>query len=312
MLEKFILKFHHLSDHNEEETEEDDNPNETDNVPEIFRIKGNLFDFETPLCEAYHEFNCLLKINTNLFTYDIQNLKTYNEYEREMNNNKNGGTKWPTCTSNIDGFCNGGGLPGMVRVGSMTHFQDHRLYDELDDGKLKDETLALKAKIKGSWGDATPGVIKFCRWLKSCFENFHELEYEVLVKLQECWWKVNTHEIAQFARRENFRRGPYANMKTEWANNPYLDINRTFGKDYEANYIGCTQENQGHESNLIPEPSNYKVRRFEMMKYSFNDDEEYITIKESEYLKHSKDSLDAYRELLRLIDEGWVVTTPEE
>ncbi|GJT06242.1 hypothetical protein Tco_0840704 [Tanacetum coccineum] len=50
MVEKFILKFHHLSDHDEEEeTKEDDNPNETDNVPEIFKIEGNLFDFETPL-----------------------------------------------------------------------------------------------------------------------------------------------------------------------------------------------------------------------------------------------------------------------
>ncbi|GJZ00983.1 hypothetical protein Tco_0518944 [Tanacetum coccineum] len=166
----------------------------------------------------------------------------------------------------------------MIRVGSMTNFQDHRWYDELADGKLKDETLALKAKIEGSWGDATPGVVKFCKWLKSCFENFHELEYEVLVKLQECWWKVNAHEIAPFTRMENFGRVPYANMKTEWANNPYLD-------------------NQP---------------RFEMMKYSFNDDEEYITIKESEYLNHLKDSLDAYQELLRLINEGWVVTTPEE
>ncbi|GJU79606.1 ribonuclease H-like domain-containing protein [Tanacetum coccineum] len=55
-----------------------------------------------------------------------------------------------------------------------------------------------------------------------------------------------------------------------------------------------------------------RTERFEMMKYSFNDDEEYITIKESEYLNHSKDSLDAYRELLRLIDEGWVVTTPKD
>ncbi|GJZ39282.1 hypothetical protein Tco_0585845 [Tanacetum coccineum] len=37
MVKKFILKFHHLSDHDEEEeTEEDDNPNETDNVPKIF------------------------------------------------------------------------------------------------------------------------------------------------------------------------------------------------------------------------------------------------------------------------------------
>ncbi|GKG01549.1 hypothetical protein Tco_0306254 [Tanacetum coccineum] len=76
---------------------------------------------------------------------------------------KNGETKWPTCTSDIDGFCNGGELPGMVRVRSMTYFQDHRWHDELADGKLKDETLALKAKIKGSWGDVTPRVIKFYR-----------------------------------------------------------------------------------------------------------------------------------------------------
>ncbi|GJT07056.1 hypothetical protein Tco_0841518 [Tanacetum coccineum] len=136
MLEKFILKFHHLFDHNEEETEEDENPKKMDNVPEIFRIEGNLYDFETPLCEAYHAFNCLLKINTNLFTYDIQNFKTYDEYKRELNDDKaggtekpwsknrvpyqlcdhicepyrfkNGGTKWPTCTSDIDDFCNGG------------------------------------------------------------------------------------------------------------------------------------------------------------------------------------------------------------
>ncbi|GKA58522.1 hypothetical protein Tco_0757710 [Tanacetum coccineum] len=319
MVEKFIMKFHHLSDHDEEEeTEEDDNPNETDNVPKIFKIEGNLFDFKTPLCEAFYEFNYLLKIDTDLFTYDIQNFKTYDEYVRELNNDiakgteelwsenrvpyqlcdhicepyrfKNGETKWLTCTSDIDGFCNGGELPGMVRVGSLTYFQDHRWYDELADGKLKDETLALKAKIEGSWGDATPGVMKFCGRLKNSFENFHELDYDVLT-------------------------GSYANMKTEWTSDPYLDFNRIFRRNYEASNVGDTQENQGHEEhkgNPNPEPSKCKIRRFEMMKYSFNDDEEYITIKESKYLNHSKDSLDAYRELLRLIDEGWVVTTPDE
>ncbi|GJT18692.1 hypothetical protein Tco_0877398 [Tanacetum coccineum] len=191
MVEKFILKFHHLSDHDEEEeTEEDNNPNETDNVPKIFKIEGNMFDFETPL-----------------------------------------------------------------------------LYDELVDGKLKEETIALKAKIKGSWGDATPGVMKFCKWLKDSFENFHEIDYNVLVKLQECWWKVNAHEIA-----------------------PFTQI-------LKASYVGDLKENQGHEEqngNPNPEPSNCKIRRFEMMKYSFDNDEDYSTIKESEYLNHSKDSLDAY------------------
>ncbi|GJS33180.1 hypothetical protein Tco_0531562 [Tanacetum coccineum] len=34
MVEKFIMKFHHLSDHDEEEeTKEDDNPNEMNNSP---------------------------------------------------------------------------------------------------------------------------------------------------------------------------------------------------------------------------------------------------------------------------------------
>ncbi|GJR44376.1 hypothetical protein Tco_1312479 [Tanacetum coccineum] len=62
----------------------------------------------------------------------------------------------------------------------MTYFQDHRWYDELVDGKLKEETLELKAKIKGSWGNATFGVMKFCKWLKDSFENFHEIDYNVL------------------------------------------------------------------------------------------------------------------------------------
>ncbi|GJZ62364.1 hypothetical protein Tco_0618501 [Tanacetum coccineum] len=200
------------------------------------------------------------------------------DYIYEPHRFKNGETKWPTCTSDIDGFCQWGELLGNVRVdnlfprsiGGMMNF---------DDGKTEDETIALKAKN------------------------------------QEYWWKMNAHEIAPFTRMENFRQGPYATMKTEWTSNPYLDVNRIFGRKYEASNVGDTQENHGHEEhkgNPNPESSNCKIRRFEMMKYSFNDDEEYITIKESEHLNHSKDSLDAYRELLRLIDEGWVVTTPDE
>ncbi|GKB62605.1 hypothetical protein Tco_0918791 [Tanacetum coccineum] len=213
---------------------------------------------------------------------------------------KNGKAKWPTCTSDIDGFCNGGELPGMVRVGTMTYFQDHSWYDELADGKLKDETLALKAKTEESWGDATLGVLKFCKWLKNCFENFHELEYK----------KVNTQEIAPFTRMENFGQRPYANIKTKWGNNPHLDTNRIFGRNYEASNVSGTQGHNDDKDDPTPELPAYKIRRFDMMNYSFHDGKEYISIKESEHLNHSKPSLDAYRELLRLIEEGWVVTSP--
>ncbi|GJZ20501.1 hypothetical protein Tco_0557091 [Tanacetum coccineum] len=286
LVEKFVKKFYQLSDHNEE-IEEDFDP---EDITHIFKIEGNLFDFETPLCEAFNNFNYLLKIDKDLFTFDIQGTGTYEEYE--LNNPvtrdleepwldngvpyqlcdhicepyrfKNGITKWPTCSSDIDGFCNGGELPGMVRVGSM---------DKLADGMLKEENLMHKAKGEESWGNATPGVMKLCAWLINSFGNFHELDYNVLVKLKECWWKINADEVAPFTRSERH---------DERRDDPTL------------------------------EPLVCKIMRFEMMKYSFNADEEYIAIKESEYLNHSKDSLYAYRELLRIIDEGWVVVTPDE
>ncbi|GJR56533.1 hypothetical protein Tco_1407054 [Tanacetum coccineum] len=208
LVEKFIQKFYHLSYNNDEiEADEDNNP---DDIAEIFKIKGNLFDFETPLCKAFNEFNYLLKIDTNLFTFDIQEIKTYELHKYELNNNmtgdlkeawsdngvpyqlcdhicepyrfKNGKVKWPTCSVDIDGFCNDGELPRMVRVGCMTYFQDHQWYDELTEGVLKEEALMHKARFEGSWGYATPGVMKFCAWLKNSFESFHELDHDVLVK----------------------------------------------------------------------------------------------------------------------------------
>ncbi|GKB62603.1 hypothetical protein Tco_0918789 [Tanacetum coccineum] len=247
---------------------------------------------------------------------------TYDEYEQELNKRtqgdeepwsenwvqyqlcdhicepyrfKNGNAKWPTCTSDIDGFCNGGKLQGMVQVGTMTYFQDHSWYDNLADGKIKDETLALKTKIEGAWGDATPGVMKFCIWLKNSFENFYELDYNVLVKLQECWWKVNDHEIALFTRTKNFGHRPYANVKTEKTHDPYLDTNRIFSRNYEASNVGGTQGHDDDKDEPTPELPTCKIRRFKMMKYSFHDGEEYISLKESEHLNHSKPSLDAYQ-----------------
>ncbi|GKA38718.1 hypothetical protein Tco_0731269 [Tanacetum coccineum] len=83
LVEKFIQKFYQLfDDHEEIETNEDDDP---DDIAKNFKIEDNLFDFETPLCKAFNEFNYLLKINTDLFTFDIQGIKTYEEYE--LNNN---------------------------------------------------------------------------------------------------------------------------------------------------------------------------------------------------------------------------------
>ncbi|GJS59865.1 hypothetical protein Tco_0654649 [Tanacetum coccineum] len=97
-----------------------------------------------------------------------------------------------------------------------------------------------KAKVKESWGDAVPGVMKFFAWLKSSFESFHELDYNVLVKLEECW-------------------------------------------NYRVDNAGCTQDNQEHTKEHH-DLSTCRVRRFEMIKYSFDAKDEYVAIKEHEFV----------------------------
>nr|GEU43674.1 zf-BED domain-containing protein [Tanacetum cinerariifolium] len=64
----------------------DENNDDEHEIVEIFMIKTNLFDYETPLCKAFDEFNYLLKVDTKLFTHDIKRTKTYEDYMNEWNN----------------------------------------------------------------------------------------------------------------------------------------------------------------------------------------------------------------------------------
>ncbi|GJX11191.1 hypothetical protein Tco_0201050 [Tanacetum coccineum] len=164
--------------------------------------------------------------------------------------------------------------------------------------KIEDVLLDYETPL---W-DATLRVMKFHEWLKNSFENFHELDYDGLVKLEECWWKVNAHEKSPFARWENYGQGPYANAKTKKDYDPYLDNNCTFEKDYKANNAGDTQDTKKERH----DPSICNIRRFEMIKYSFRNDEEYVAIKENEYddlTNTSKEAIHTYQEIFRMMDE---------
>nr|GEW28390.1 hypothetical protein [Tanacetum cinerariifolium] len=57
-----------------------DNDDEQE-IGEIFRSETNLFDYETPLCEEFKEFNYLLKIDPDLLTKDIEGFKTYEKFK---------------------------------------------------------------------------------------------------------------------------------------------------------------------------------------------------------------------------------------
>ncbi|GKC07683.1 hypothetical protein Tco_0999293 [Tanacetum coccineum] len=52
-------------------------------IAKIFKIKTDIFNFETPLCKAFNEFNYLLKVDMDLFTHDIPGFKTYEEFKNK-------------------------------------------------------------------------------------------------------------------------------------------------------------------------------------------------------------------------------------
>ncbi|GJV89058.1 hypothetical protein Tco_1532996, partial [Tanacetum coccineum] len=178
------------SDEIEPADEGSSDPEETNNddeykIGEIFRIETNLFNYETPLCEKFKEFNYLLKIDLDVLTKDIEGFKTYEEYKDDwiyewnkntpwvhekpwMNNGvweepvpvkhccepfnyKTG--EWPTCSLREDGYCNGGNFPGAYIVGNSLHYQGFEWYEDLMDGELKEEALRNKDIMEGLIND---------------------------------------------------------------------------------------------------------------------------------------------------------------
>ncbi|GJY35483.1 hypothetical protein Tco_0420861 [Tanacetum coccineum] len=173
---------------NEETSDlEETNHNDEQEISEIFRIEINLFDYETPLCEEFKEFNYLLKIDLDLLTKDIKRFKTYEElkdgwiYEWNKDvpwvdekpwtdtrvwkepkpvkhtckpfNYKNGYSERPTYSWKEDGYCNGGNLPGAYIMGSTLRYQDLEWYDALKDNELKEEALRNKSTMEGMIDD---------------------------------------------------------------------------------------------------------------------------------------------------------------
>ncbi|GJV94642.1 hypothetical protein Tco_1546219 [Tanacetum coccineum] len=264
--------------------------NNEDEVAEVFRIDTNIFDFETPMCKTFKEFNYLLQIDPDLLTKDIEGFKTYDEYKDdwiyEWNkdipwvdekpwtdagvwteiapvkhyckpfNYKTGYSKWPTCSWKNDGYCNGGNLPGAYIVRNLLHYQDYEWYESLKDSELKEQALRNKAIMEGLISDDESSNDGWRRW------ESHEITYH---DHDEIEYENETHDERQ-------------------------ELCET------------------HELSMC------NMRRFKMIKYSFGQDEEYVAVKEDEYdnlARTSGDACRAYQEIFCMIDEGWMVTRAE-
>ncbi|GJT95728.1 hypothetical protein Tco_1091246 [Tanacetum coccineum] len=150
---------------------EDEYLSDKEETAKFFNIETDVFDYETPLCLAFNEFNYLLKVDPDLLTKDIMGFKTYKDYKDdwiyEWNENvlwvydkpwldngiwkepkpvkhtckpfnyKTGCLEWPTCSWREDGYCNRGNFPRAYHIGNSLHYQVLEWYEALEDSELK-------------------------------------------------------------------------------------------------------------------------------------------------------------------------------
>ncbi|GJS49492.1 hypothetical protein Tco_0599613 [Tanacetum coccineum] len=88
------------------------------------------------------------------------------------------------------------------------------------------------------------------------------------------------------------------------------NIYTNYDDAYEINH----EDNEREELCEVHELPVCNIRRYMMIKYSFNNDEEYVAVKEDEYDDLTitrEEACRAYQEIFRIMDEGWMVTRAE-
>ncbi|GJQ92274.1 hypothetical protein Tco_0003413 [Tanacetum coccineum] len=177
----------------EVELTDEESSDDEDEIAEVFRIDTNIFDYETPICSAFNEFNYLLK-------------------------------KF---------------LPGTTLLKNQLHLSVLWSGTKLRmNSELKEEALRNKAIMD-----------------------------EVINNDESC-----------------------CELKRKW------NIYTNYDNAYEINH----EDNGNKELCEIHDPPVCNIRKYMMIKYSFNDDEEYVAVKEDEYddlIMTKRDACQAYQEI---------------
>ncbi|GKD38889.1 hypothetical protein Tco_1259096 [Tanacetum coccineum] len=173
-----------------------------------FKIETDIFDYETPLCLAFNEFNYLLKVDPDLLIKDIMGFKTYEDYKDDWIYEWNENVPWvcdkPWLDNGIwkelkpreDGYCKGGNLPGAYHIGNSLHYQDLEWYEALEDSELKNEALRNKAIIEGLISDDESSNELLPGRQPELLFNFIESSSQTSIlrprkrNIDEYWWRI--------------------------------------------------------------------------------------------------------------------------
>ncbi|GJX31089.1 hypothetical protein Tco_0240944 [Tanacetum coccineum] len=287
---------------------EEENLSEENEIVEIFRIEMDIFDFKTPLCKEFKEFNHLLQIDTDIYERNKEV-----PWVKEKPWLDDGTRKEPN--NDICNEC------------TLTYFLNYEWYEGLDDGDLKDEVLKEKTILEGSWGNENREGKNFCSWLKECFDNYQELYYELMRKLEEYWWGKKEEEESSEDSWINY--SPNIDNDAIQADQERVDNREPMQDDDDddddimdldnylipqnASYYVDEEEERFKErkSKLLgipyEKPPTFKSEKFKVIRYSLGPAEEYVAIKEHEYdiwLRNEENVSQVYQEIFCKKDEG--------
>ncbi|GJY31807.1 hypothetical protein Tco_0415302 [Tanacetum coccineum] len=164
------------------------------------------------------------------------------------------------------------------------------------------------------------------------FGNYHELDYELMLKLEEYWWGKKEEEESSEDAWSNYspndenkiiKMMPFKRIKNGFEYHEIMVDDDDIGglDDYlipKDEPYHVDEEGEGfkeRKSKLLgipyKKPPTFKSEKFEVIKYSFGPAEEYVAIKEYEYdiwVKTEENVSHVYQEIFHKRDEGWFMT----
>ncbi|GJX85086.1 hypothetical protein Tco_0335860 [Tanacetum coccineum] len=133
--------------------------------------------------------------------------------------------------------------------------------------------------------------------------EWNKYDYEWYEALEDC--ELKNEALRNKAIMEGFIKDDDDESRSEQMKR--WNIYANYDDAYEINH-------EREELCEVRESPVCNVRRYMMIKYSFNNDDEYVAIKEDEYDDLTitrKEACLAYQEIFRIMDEGWMVTRAE-
>ncbi|GJR97843.1 hypothetical protein Tco_0270017 [Tanacetum coccineum] len=239
------------------------------------------------MCEKFKEFNYLLKIDPDLLTKDIKRFKTYKEYKDDWIYEWNENVSWvheKTWTK----------IREWTEPAPVVHyckpFNLKSGYSEWPTCSWKEDGYCNRGNLPGAYIVGNTLRYQDLEWYDALMDS--ELKDEALKNKaimeglideddessNNGWRRWNSYEIANHDQEEReYENGHKDRERCELFDDHELPV--------------CN------------------IRKFEMIKYSFGNDEEYVAVKEDEYdelTNTSKEAIHAYQEIFRMMDEGWM------